>query len=286
MEEEKVIKTFLYMILAYLDFEGSEETGLPAVREYGILNNGMIRIRERKAGVEKFEKEESIKADVYDLAILFGNIKHILESDRWDKETITMTTKTTDVRFEIVYSQYGHAEKCSPFLCDNEGRSIVGLIDGFIAFARQEHTYYNWYEVSLSDFSDKTYSYFYDDDSIKIGDRVIVPVGKDNKEKLGKVVNFWRIAEEHLSYPAKKTKKIIRKVEPFSVDSFLKTVKFTRETNFEFTDVDGMKYKGIIYGDYREDPDAKEPYLKCILGAGTVVEFVERRIVSIKKLNN
>ncbi len=73
---------------------------------------------------------------------------------------------------------------------------------------------------------------------------------------------------------------------PFSVNHFLKTVEFTVQTDFEFTDVDGYKQYGNIYGDYREDEDAKEPYLKCFLSGGVAVDFVESRIAEIRKLED
>ena len=289
MGEVLVFKKFLYISLAYLDFSERGPEEIPARKEYAIFNNGMIRIREGKSGTLEVDSEEILQTDPYEVASLYYNIKNILENDEYDKETLSPTTKTTDIRFEICYSSSGHGETCSPFLADENGITILSVIDGFIAFARKEHTYYNWYEVVFSEFDSHGYSYFYDDDSIKIGDKVIVPTGPDNKERTATVINFWRLSEERLPYPAEKTKRIIRKIEPpkpFSIDEFLKKTKFTIKTDFEFTDVDGHKMKGNIYGDYREDPDAKEPYLKCFLQGGTVVNFVESRISSIKKIKS
>ncbi len=280
MSETLVFNRFLFMSLSYVS--SVDDHSSPAIRETVIFNDGTVEIRESESGSEDWELKESIKADPYEIGLLYDNIQGILDSDRYDKVSLD----TSDIMFRIIYSPK-HQETCSPLLSDDNGISIISVIEGFLAFARKEHTYYNWYSVAFNSFDDRGYSYFYDDDSIKIGDKVIVPVGKDNKEKMGTVINFWRLSEERLPYPAAKTKRIIRKVEPpkpFSVDHFLKTVEFTVRTDFEFTDVDGDKQYGNIYGDYREDEDAKEPYLKCFLSGGVAVDFVESRIAEITKV--
>lgn len=277
MEESiKVVRTFSHIDLVYITHDNENEA--PSVSECVIFNDGTIRIREKKPGYEGYNTEEFYKADVYDLVLLYGNIKSILESDYWNREVPVVDTPTTEIHFRIVYSDLGHYEECSPLLSDENGISIVAVIDGFVSFAKHEHTYYNWYSVLLNEFSDKAYSYFYDDDSIKIGDRVVVPVGPDNRPVIGRVVNFWRIAEERLPYPAEKTKKIIRKVEPFSVENFLKNTEFTSKTRFEITDIDGNKVRGKIAGDYK----STEPYLQFITSDGSVIDFAESRIASIR----
>ena len=57
----------------------------------------------------------------------------------------------------------------------------------------------------------KTYYYLTDDDSIEIGDSVLVPAGKDNHEGIVEVVNIEYFSEENVPLPVEKTKKIIRK---------------------------------------------------------------------------
>ena len=57
----------------------------------------------------------------------------------------------------------------------------------------------------------KTYYYLTDDDSIEIGDSVLVPAGKDNHEVIVEVVNIAYFSEENVPLPVEKTKKIIRK---------------------------------------------------------------------------
>lgn len=57
----------------------------------------------------------------------------------------------------------------------------------------------------------KTYYYLTDDDSIEIGDFVIVPVGKDNHEAVVEVVNIEYFGKESVPLPIEKTKNILRK---------------------------------------------------------------------------
>lgn len=56
-----------------------------------------------------------------------------------------------------------------------------------------------------------TYDYLTDDDSIEVGDLVIVPVGKDNHQVVVEVVKIRYYQENKVPYPIDKTKKIIRK---------------------------------------------------------------------------
>ena len=50
-----------------------------------------------------------------------------------------------------------------------------------------------------------------DDDSIEVGDYVIVPAGKDNHEAVVEVVNKEYFAADEVPLPTEKTKHIIRK---------------------------------------------------------------------------
>lgn len=57
----------------------------------------------------------------------------------------------------------------------------------------------------------KSYYYLTDDDTIMIGDIVLVPAGEDNEEKFVKVVAIDYFTKEQAPLPLEKTKKIIRK---------------------------------------------------------------------------
>ena len=56
----------------------------------------------------------------------------------------------------------------------------------------------------------KSYYYLTEDDSIEIGDFVLVPAGKDNHEAVVEVVNIEYFSEENVPLPIEKTKRIIR----------------------------------------------------------------------------
>ena len=57
----------------------------------------------------------------------------------------------------------------------------------------------------------KSYYYIADDDSIEVGDYVIVPAGKDNHEATVEVVKKEYFAADEVPLPMEKTKHIIRK---------------------------------------------------------------------------
>ncbi len=57
------------------------------------------------------------------------------------------------------------------------------------------------------------YSYICDDDSLKEGDKVLVPFGFRNRETIGTIVYKAYYAEDDTPYPMEKLKKIIKKVE-------------------------------------------------------------------------
>lgn len=65
----------------------------------------------------------------------------------------------------------------------------------------------------LLPFSSRIYSFRTEDKSIQIGDKVIVPVGKDEKETEGKVVSIGQYSRLGVPYPVEKVKMIIRKSE-------------------------------------------------------------------------
>lgn len=63
----------------------------------------------------------------------------------------------------------------------------------------------------IFDEGQKSYYYLTEDDSIEVGDFVIVPVGKDNHEAIVRVVDIEYFAEGSTPLPVEKTKHIIRK---------------------------------------------------------------------------
>jgi hypothetical protein len=58
----------------------------------------------------------------------------------------------------------------------------------------------------------KSYYYLTDDDSIEVGDFVLVPAGEDDDETIVEVVKVEYFSKEKAPFPIEKTKKIIRKL--------------------------------------------------------------------------
>lgn len=73
-----------------------------------------------------------------------------------------------------------------------------------------DKTIYTYCGVMLP-FSEQPYFFRTDDTTLKIGDRVIVPIGEENKEMQGTIVSIGQYARIGTPYPPKKTKFILRK---------------------------------------------------------------------------
>ena len=76
----------------------------------------------------------------------------------------------------------------------------------------EENTEYIYCEVEFEGASRK-YSYITEDESIKEGDTVVVPIGSRNLETMGVVANVIRCTGKNAPYPPSKTKRIIRKCD-------------------------------------------------------------------------
>lgn len=74
----------------------------------------------------------------------------------------------------------------------------------------EDDTIYTFIGV-LFPYTSHHYHYLTDDDSITIGDYVVVPVGVDNKESVAKVVSVEKHLRISAPFPVEKTKKIIGK---------------------------------------------------------------------------
>ncbi len=74
----------------------------------------------------------------------------------------------------------------------------------------EDKTIYTYCGVKLP-FSARPYSFRTDDKDLKIGDKVTVPVGEDNREAEGIVVSLGQYARIGVPYPVEKTKFILRK---------------------------------------------------------------------------
>lgn len=67
--------------------------------------------------------------------------------------------------------------------------------------------------------SGKSYYYIADEDNFSVGDRVIVPAGKENRRSAAEVVKVEYFAKENVPLPLDRTKHIIRKCTDEDLDS-------------------------------------------------------------------
>lgn len=74
-----------------------------------------------------------------------------------------------------------------------------------------DKTIYTYCRVLLP-FTNRAFSYRTEDDTIQIGDGVIVPVGADSEEMEGKVVSVGKYVRAGVPYPVEKTKFILKKI--------------------------------------------------------------------------
>lgn len=167
--------------------------------------------------------------DVFDAEDLFGNI--VGNPD----DIIENPNETKDYKITIDYKKTPQKVIAGSF-------DKNGLPDAFEEFADEVFDFirfYGWGEIldpsvygkvkrRTTDYiycsvvfeeGQKSYYYLTEDDSIKIGDFVIVPTGKDNREVVVEVVNIEYFSEDNVPLPIEKTKRIIRKCMDEDFDS-------------------------------------------------------------------
>ena len=203
---------FAAIILTYTVYDILKgKKGIPARQSVVIRNDGTIFIRSSAAGSKKIVDEKSFSTDLESVSFLFEDLQIILRNSGFSLDPPIASDGMVRMDLQIVYS-IGH-EESAPALLQYNGISLIALVEGFLAYAKKEHTYYNICEVSYDQFNNNLYSYYCNDDTIKAGDNVLVPVGPYNEEKTARVVSIRRLAKERLSYPPEKIKTIIRKID-------------------------------------------------------------------------
>lgn len=172
------------------------------------------KARSKNFKIEKIATDRLLGA----IAAYFGNeYDEIIATDIGNWEMELTNTEGTVYKFR--------GSLCADF--DYEGidlsdlvRDTVGM-DDLYAFdgnskpdvinrPKRRKSEYIFCSVTFDD-GYKSYYYLTDDDSIKVGDFVLVPAGKDNHEAVVEVVNIEYFSEENVPLPIEKTKRIIRK---------------------------------------------------------------------------
>lgn len=171
----------------------------------------------------KYEMEDAIASllDNFDAEELFtqieGNFDDVIETPNETKDyTITIEYKKNPIRtITGSFDKLGLPDDFEDFadtvfdfirfygLGDILNPSVYGKM-------KRRQSDYIFCSVRFDE-GYKTYYYLTDDDSIEVGDFVIVPAGKDNHEAVVEVVYIEYFDEEHVPLPVEKTKSIIRK---------------------------------------------------------------------------
>lgn len=159
--------------------------------------------------------------DVFDAEDLFGNI--VGNPD----DIIENPNETKDYKITIDYKKTPQKVIAGSFDKNGLPDAFEEFADAVFDFIR----FYGWGEIldpsvygkvkrRTTDYiycsvvfeeGQKSYYYLTEDDSIKIGDFVLVPAGKDNHEVVVEVVNIEYFREDNVPLPIEKTKRIIRK---------------------------------------------------------------------------
>lgn len=167
--------------------------------------------------------------DVFDAEDLFGNI--VGNPD----DIIENPNETKDYKITIDYKKTPQKVIAGSFDKNGLPDAFEEFADAVFDFIR----FYGWGEIldpsvygkvkrRTTDYiycsvvfeeGQKSYYYLTEDDSIKIGDFVIVPTGKDNREVVVEVVNIEYFSEDNVPLPIEKTKRIIRKCMDEDFDS-------------------------------------------------------------------
>lgn len=83
--------------------------------------------------------------------------------------------------------------------------------------ARRRESDYIFCSVVFQDYG-KSYYYLTDDDTLDIGDQVVVPVGSDGGTAIVEIEDIGYFSKEEVPFPIEKVKKIIRKYDKHSED--------------------------------------------------------------------
>lgn len=169
------------------------------------------------------------------------------ESEPFDKKVYSaQEADNLKERFSQIHTEYWNVDYLNPCVCDGEQWNLtVRYSDGYMFNSSGSNAYpENWNaileffglsdddeeeyakrqpgeliycSVSLED-GGKTYYYTTTDESIEVGDEVIVPVGTDDHELTGVVEDIEYYLPEKAPFPLNRTTVIIRKMNDFDDD--------------------------------------------------------------------
>ena len=191
-------------------------------RKNGMIEHTIDSGTGRKA-FHKYEDAECVQNffDMFGNEILFSNISDSAADTADDSCKNRAYKITVDYENKPAYTFSGSFDK-------------VGLPKGFDYFIKTLLKFINLHGTSdifnpaiydkvkrnksecimcnvVFDFGDRKYRYLTDDESIKVGDSVLVPAGDDNTETVATVVEIDDFSVNQIPFPTDKVKRIIGK---------------------------------------------------------------------------
>ncbi len=132
---------------------------------------------------------------IYTITIDYTKEKQKIISGTFDKKALPKDFGEFAKNLKYFIDFYGDGEIINPYNYNKILRRENEYIFCSVIFSKNGKNFY----------------YISNEDDIEICDLVIVPVGKDNKEKIAEVVNVEYFSKETVPFPLNKTKKIIRR---------------------------------------------------------------------------
>lgn len=168
------------------------------------IKDGVKKILDSFDAEDLFSHIEGEPDDVVETANNTRNYTITIEYEKAPARTITgnfnkygLPDDFADFAREVYdfIANYGYCEMLDPSVYGKAKRRKSDLIYCSVTFEEDGKSYY----------------YLTEDDSIEIGDLVIVPAGVDDNEAVVEVVDIEYFSKENVPFPLEKTKHIIRK---------------------------------------------------------------------------
>lgn len=159
---------------------------------------------------EKLFRAVKKQIDSYDA---YGLLEMGAPKDEFDIESRMITNRLQKGMMTYSIARVIADVMCEMFTPDFEAQEFVSQAKAIKAILEKIHpqkTDKKYYSVEFSE-RGYTYTYDYDGSDIDIGDKVVVPVGKNNIEKIGLVVEYDYLLLDELTFPLNAIKKIIKK---------------------------------------------------------------------------
>lgn len=132
----------------------------------------------------------------YKLTVTYGSSKPMVMEGEYDMFGLPMDFPKFMESLNDFFQYYGLGECMKPNVYGRKRRKANQFI--YLSVAFEEDT-------------EDTYYYLCDDDSVEVGDIIVVPSGEENELKLARVMDVDYFESSIVPYPLEKTKKMIRK---------------------------------------------------------------------------